>query len=231
MSPSAHDAIGICRTLGVALRLDGASLAIRAPRGVMVPSLHDALRRHKQEIIAILRREDSLPPACPGSIVERIAIMTANGALEPHAVSAALAAEGFASWSALVGAWCEHISSRLTAFGPATDADIRLAKVTTAFASSHWFDDAIRLGWAEHELFGVHPGGPTVVDDYGLVSGLALGGDRGRLESLDLDGAWIMLPTGKRLRFLRSDPGLDQAVPWWECCSLADAAERRKEAA
>ena len=77
---------------------------------------------------------------------------------------------------------------------------IQTAKGADIFARV-WAAKAKRLGWAEDELFGLHP---TRVDRRGLAF-LLHAGDR--VVALDEDGADILTASGARQRFYRRPVG------------------------
>ena len=74
-------------------------------------------------------------------------------------------------------------------------------KVGAQTFASEWGEDARARGWAEDELFGLHP---TRVDRRGLAF-LLHAGDR--VVALDEDGADILTASGARQRFYRRPVG------------------------
>ena len=167
-------------------------------------------------------------PPCPGSIAERVTIMEVNGTALLEAEAAALAEHGLLSWHALADAHVAAITAELDRLPPPSSRDgEKLLKVTRAFLGSHWHLDAIRHGWPQHELFGVHPVAPSVrVECWGLIPQLSIGPHLGaKLESLDDSGALVTYRSGTRVRLRRFNPGLDAAVPWWDCPSVVPVGE------
>lgn len=49
---------------GIILRPEGDAIHYTAPKGAMTDELREAIRRHKPEIIALLRHNGSWPPEC-----------------------------------------------------------------------------------------------------------------------------------------------------------------------
>lgn len=84
----------------------------------------------------------------------------------------------------------------------------------------HWAAEAIRLGWAAEDVFGVHPAAPGArLDIMGLVP-MIRGGE---VISIVADNASIRMPGGGILTYLRRPrPG---AVVLWELAKRAETAQ------
>ena len=212
--------------------IDGGMLLVE-PDEFITDDLAALIVANKPGILAHLQAVARTTPAatappCPGSIAERVAIMSVNGTVPLEAEAAALAEHGLLSWHALADAHVAAITAELDRLPPPSSRDgEKLLKVTRAFLGSHWHLDAIRHGWPQHELFGVHPVAPSVrVECWGLIPQLSIGPHLGaKLESLDDGGALVTYRSGTRVRLRRFNPGLDAAVPWWECRSVVAVGE------
>ena len=56
-----EDVLTESRRLGIVLEAHGSTLRYRAPQGMLSPELKDALRHHKAQILALLRRQPERP--------------------------------------------------------------------------------------------------------------------------------------------------------------------------
>ena len=109
MSPS--EIIAEVAKLGVALRVEGANLVHRGPRGALRPELIAKLKAHKPAIVAELTGVNALAADRP-----------------------ALAEAGYGSWQAFGDAHHRHVAAALNALPQPTDQKgIRLIAETRAF--------------------------------------------------------------------------------------------------
>jgi hypothetical protein len=216
--------------LGVTLRVDGTDLVHRGPRRALDPPLIAALKAHKLAILAELRQGQAPGPVpCPSDVSERAALIAEDDqCCRREADNRALAEHGFPSWQALAAAHASAITAALQRLpAPSSRQGTALIALTARFVASHWFGEAIALGWPLIELFGIGQHAPVVrVDHQGLVTGLALSAfSGGRLIALEDDVARIQYPTGSVQTYHRGMPAIDASVIWWECTAIMGASD------
>ena len=146
---------------GITLRVEGADLLYRGPRGALCPELKFALKAHKPAIISELMGSDTPSPSCPADVTERAAtIAEGDGCSREEADSRALAKHGQQSQQT-------HTEQHRVAISAALDRPTErcteegtcLLHETRRFVASQHFDQAIAL-WSLIELFGIAPGRP-----------------------------------------------------------------------
>lgn len=155
---------------------------------------------------------------CAADIIERAAIIEADGADREDAEAQALAERGLASWDAFASEQRRRIVEDLATLPrilPPTAH--RLALRTRQFVATPWFREALREGWTAFELFGVHPIAPIVrIEAWGLLPSLVLSRLSGpKLEHLDASHAVIRYASDGCLRWRRGNPGIESAERWW----------------
>ncbi|MEW5964191.1 MAG: hypothetical protein AB1749_11580 [Pseudomonadota bacterium] len=230
---------------GVSLQPDGTDILHRGPRGALGTALLDEIKARKGDIIAELQRRSAnhgaegspgdvggleLPPPCPADVAERAAFLQESAGLSRiEAGLDALAEHGFAHWDALAEAHREHIRAALDRLPAPRDAEgRRLLEMTRTFVASPSFPQAVALGWALIDLFGVAPVAPRVrVGEQGLVTSLALSPIGGRVEVLAEDGALIRTNSGARQTYRRFTMAMNGAVCWWECLRVDELTDDR----
>ena len=98
-----------------------------------------------------------------------------------------------------------------------TSIGSRLADFAEVFLRSPWSLKALRVGWGELDLFGVHPTHPKIrLDAQGLVPSIALSSFQLKIAMLTADTAVFRTESGSSLRHARQLSN-DAAVPLWEC--------------
>ena len=121
MNPS--EIIAEIAKLGVALRVEGANLVHRGPRGALRPEHVAKLKAHKSAIVAELTGVNALAADRP-----------------------ALAEAGYGSWQALGDAHHRHVAAALNALPPPTDLNgRRLIAETQHFLGSNWFSSGAQV--------------------------------------------------------------------------------------
>ena len=163
---------------------------------------------------------DSGTLAAVADLPERSAILEFDAGLPRAEAEEAAAREfGFKSLSeahaASVARWRVEIE-RLPALRTADG--VRLRRCALAFLDRPWLGQALRLGWGELELWGVHELAPFVRGDaMGLVASLALSPLGWKLAELTPHAAITVTQSGWRLTRSRFPAGIGAAVPLWEC--------------
>jgi hypothetical protein len=195
--------------LGVALRVEGANLVHRGPRGALRPEHVAKLKAHKRAIVAELTGANALAADRP-----------------------ALAEVGYGSWQALGDAHHRHVAAAINALLQPTDLNgRRLIAETQHFLGSNWFRQALKCGWTLEGLFGIDGLAPLErPEQWGLIVGLALAPKPGDvIEHVDAEHAVIRFRVGSPLkearRIERRFVPADSSVPWWECSALLRQAE------
>jgi hypothetical protein len=152
---------------------------------------------------------------------ERLAICLEAGDMSEAEAHRFAAAEAGANLDTLAQRQAEWWRARLNAWHPPAMLQ-RLRLELRAVAAPPWLADAVRTGWGDVALFGVHPAAPLVrVECWGLAVALAASpfnrwDARVRLVSLDASRARIETPTGARFGIEPSAAGFDHAAPVWE---------------
>ena len=219
MNPS--EIIAEVAKLGVVLRVEGANLVHRGPRGALRPELIAKLKAHKLAIVAELTSAEAPRALCPADVAERSAIIAeGDGCDRSEADERALGAHGFPSWSALADAQRAKILAELDRLPPSCERHgERLLEMTRMFLESPWFRQAVEKGWSMIELFEISPHAPvTWVGDWGFVVTLALLINAGtKIESIAEDSAIFSTPSGTQNKWPRFRPALQDCMLWWEC--------------
>jgi hypothetical protein len=212
----ARTLIGRLKSAGVTLRLDGDAIVHRGPRSVLSPDVLAKLRQTKGEIVAELQRQAKIgSPALPG-------IVDGNGCerdeFDPGEATAS-------SWPALADAWRARIETEL-AWLPqhCTPDGRRLLQVTRGFLASHWFNQAIALGWNTVELFGINADAERpLIGDWGLLVTVALVAPSGvKIVSVSQDCACYRTRSGAPVTWPRFRPAMADNVLWWECAAIVN---------
>jgi hypothetical protein len=216
--------------LGIALRVDGADLVYRGPRGALKPDLLHSLQVNKRVVIDELLRRARTATACPCpvDVAERAAIIAEEtGCDREQSDCWALAEYGFPSWQALAEAHCANIAIALDRLdAPCDENGRRLLEVTEQFVTSRWFAVALESGWTTLELFGIHNHAPMLqFEQWGLVAGLALAPRPGdTIKSINGESAVIHYRSRSKIegatRIQRRFTPAEDLVPWWECKAI-----------
>ena len=120
---------------GVTLRVDGADLVYRGPRGALCPELMAALKAHKPAIISELMGADTSSVSCPGATAARLEFE--EGLAAAHAERQALRTHGIATWQALADDQRVAISGEMDRLPPTCNFEAsRLQKATCEFLGS-----------------------------------------------------------------------------------------------
>jgi hypothetical protein len=208
--------------LGVVLRVDGANLVHRGPRGALRPEHIAKLKAHKSAIVAELTGAKAAATLFAADVAERAAIIAEDDHCDRNAADRrALAEARYCSWTAYGDAQRADIGAALYRLpAPCAREGASLLEATRQFIASQWFDEAIRCGWAMNELFGLDSFVPLDESAWGLVVGLALAPRKSdEIISIDEETAvirsWSAHSWHRRIerRFL---PPID-AVVWWRC--------------
>ena len=214
--------------LGVALRVEGANLVHRGPRGALTPELIANLKAHKPDIIAQLTRAKAPAVLCPADIAERSLIITEGDDCDRNAAERRrLAGAGYGSWQAFSDAHRAHITAALNDLSPPRNYNCRqLITETRRFLDSNWLSQAVKCGWMVDELFGINAVTPLDRhEQWGLIVGLALAPKHGdRIEHLDAKHAVIRYRVGSPLkdarRIERRFTPADSSIVWWKCWQI-----------
>lgn len=220
MSPS--EIIAEVAKLGVALRVEGANIVHRGPRGALRPDLIAKLKARKPDIIAQLASAKAPSAPCPANIAERSAIIADGDHCDRNiADSRALAEAGYGSWQGFFDAQHAEIRAALNRLPvPWPRESARLLEATRQFISSQWFDEALRCGWTLHELFGLDSFTPLYEAAWGLVVGLALAPSKSdEIANINEGTAVIVFKSahGWRRRIEKRFTPPTDAVLWWQC--------------
>jgi hypothetical protein len=229
---SAAEAIAAAHAAGIRLGVDGDALTLEAaaepPPGVLA-----LLKAHKEEVIALLtsRKEALLGPLpAISDFEERASILEFDAGLDRDGANRAAAQElGFASPRALFRARLSAWRGAIDTFKPywLCGSHAEQAPVSNAFdlksASLDFLNgehalEAVRLGWDEVQLFGVHEGAAPVerLDALGLVSVLAWSTLGLELRELGPGGALLKSRAGAGLCHPRFRANHNEAVPFWQ---------------
>ncbi len=210
----AAEALKTARSCGVRLRVDGDHLVLKTS-APPPPFVVDLLRRHKAEIMALLRpAEDSQSSASTNTD-------------PPDAGAAGATADAFEGRAALgefdagiPRAWAEGFAALHQARPPAWAA-LRpgmwpdLVKAVGLFLD-RWGRQAAELNWDAIDLFGVSPRAPLArVDQQGLVFFLQ---DGCEIVAITADTASLRLPSGVVQTFHRPHKNVREprTAPIWE---------------
>jgi hypothetical protein len=203
---------------GITLRVDGAELLYRGPRGALGPELKAALKAHKPAIISELMGADT-PSASHTTKTLRAAAPIEE------------ADSGWWDAKADDDLRCRIVAALDRLPAPRDHSGRGLIASTLTFLRSRWFSEALKYGWSLEELFGVDGSAPLDnFEQWGLIVGLALaprGGDV--VEHLDAEHAVIRYRVGapfKEVRRIeRRFVSPDTSVVWWECPALVGEAD------
>jgi uncharacterized protein (DUF927 family) len=163
----------------------------------------------------------------PGALLDEHAELSAKLMLDcrqrDHAENEAASMLGYAEPDALylevVRQWMGlmQVPPRSTPLGR------RLVDFSEVFLRSAWALKALRVGWDELDLFGVHPTHPNIrLDAQGLVPSIALSSFQLKIAMLTADTAVFRTESGSSLRHARQLSN-DDAVPLWECTAAFPA--------
>ncbi len=135
-----------------------------------------------------------------------------------------------AAYEMLVGDF-DAVRDRWAAQIDAMQSTTRLAeKLRTSsqeLLDADWLPHAIKAGWSERELFGIHPTAPKVrVDAEGLVTAIILASWQLRLLDLDSKAAQLITPSGSVLVHPRK-LNCSFTVPFWELQDISISAGTR----
>jgi hypothetical protein len=111
----------------------------------------------------------------------------------------------------------------IDAMQPTTRLAEKLRSKSGEMLDADWLPRAIKAGWSERELFGIHPTAPKArVDAEGLVTAIILASWPLCLRDLDGDAAQLITPSGSVLVHLRK-LNCSFTVPFWELSNISCA--------
>ena len=186
----------------VGLSRDNCNLKCRGPKQALEPETLAGLKKHKAEIVRLLRDNATALTAREFSF---------ESTLESHQ------AQMLKRWrTEIEAAWLPR---------PISDHDVLRSKkfdlLETASLSflddGHAFD-AVRSGWSPVQLFGVHRCDATAerLDTLGLVPLIAWGSLNLELQGIGAEHAHLTTSTGALLKHPRFKANHSEALPWWQ---------------
>jgi hypothetical protein len=175
---------------GVSVAADGNNLKLRGPDTVITEATLAELRRHKVELLALLRNSRPVELG--------------------HDDDASFYAAQIATWRREI----EALPKANLREGMA------LVKTSLDFLASEWAMKALAAGWDEPALFGMFdgpwPAPRSRYDAQGLIPGMALSVFRLTITELNEQAAFLTSRTGSRLRHPRDLPGAQYCGAWWQ---------------
>jgi hypothetical protein len=163
------------------------------------------------------------PGALLGEHAELSAKLMLDGRQRDQADREAASMLGYAEPDALYLTVVRQWMGYMQALPRTTPIGRRLADFAEVFLRSPWSLKALRVGWGELDLFGVHPTHPNIrLDAQGLVPSIALSSFQLKIAMLTADTAVFRTESGSSLRRGRQLSN-DDAVPLWECTAAFPA--------
>jgi hypothetical protein len=157
----------------------------------------------------------------PTDLLERSAILEADGLPRHDADALSLTESGYTSWEALATAWRDAIGRIVVSLPPQGTQRFsgghleRLIAATGEFCGGSHFPSALANGRHLDELFGVSPVAPLVrLDHCGLIPLVALSVVPAQVLAIHHDAAELRCRSGAIQKFHRRIP--EGAVVWWQ---------------
>jgi len=236
---AALDLLSRLKADGLTIGVHDGRLDIRGPEQALERLPVSELQRHKAELLQ-LAAEEIRPPSAPAplpgiaALEERAAIVEYDGGMPRLEAECTAARElGFANlrefYAAHLECWRAAVAA-VTVWRAGSDCErpyaqacLALRNASLEFLSGQHALEAVRGGWVEPALFGVHEGPKPLerLDGRGLIAVIALSCLGLKLVRISATGAALTNARGATLHQPRFRHSHNAAYAWWRHPLLA----------